>query len=79
MNEYMASDILSKKCEICGIGSEKIKYCSTKCSYRAMDIKQKKRASMNKRCNCNGRMFWVSSMTMWGFLIGLAFGLAIAL
>ena len=67
-----------KICSICDkefIANQKTeKYCTTKCAYKAMDIKRK-----NKCCNCNGRIYWISSMTMWGFLLGLIAGIIISL
>jgi hypothetical protein len=70
---------MEKNCGICKkdyIGNG-IKYCSTKCAYEAMEIKAKERK--NKLCNCNGRILWVSSITMYGFVLGFIFGLAIGL
>lgn len=42
---------LEKKCSICGIGKPKIKYCSTKCAYEAINNKLKLRKSMQNNNN----------------------------
>lgn len=40
--------LVQKECHICKKGTAKIKYCSTECAYKAMDIKRKQRQVKSK-------------------------------
>lgn len=74
-----------KQCLICQkpMNSRNIKYCSTECAYKVINREKrfeqlekqwKAKKNISPLCNCGGRIFWVSTMTMWGFILGIVFG-----